>query len=435
MGIDSKHPHYAQKENQWARCRDTYDGEDAVKDKKADYLPKLTGQTDKSYSAYIKRASFYNAVKRTIQGLTGAVMRIEPVVEGAPDEWLDDITGTGMTLNDFIHYMLTEQLLTGRQVVLVEHDGEAPYLTGYSTEQVTNWLEDRLVLKEKYRAINPNDPYDSKYETQYRELLMEENRYIVRIWREVKGKWSVVEELFPSKRGKALEDLPFISVSVDGLNLRPEIPPLLNLADMNLSHYRTSADLEHGRHFTALPTPYVTGVDVDSELSIGAESAWVLPDPTSKAGYLEFSGQGLGALETAMDDKRSMMASLGAQLLEGQKNGVEASETLKLRQSSETSVLMRSVKAVESALEKALNIMAEWQGLSEITLTLNTDFADTGLNPQEMTAIMGLWQSGAISHESLLWNMKRGELIPAMVDIEEERQRIDIQLGAEPEVE
>tara|TARA_R110000787_G_scaffold49614_7_gene118786 strand:- start:998 stop:2305 length:1308 start_codon:yes stop_codon:yes gene_type:complete len=435
MAINSKHPHYNERESQWARCRDTYDGEDAVKSKKHDYLPKLSRQSEDSYAAYVKRASFYNAIKRTIQGLTGAVMRIEPMVEGANDDWLDDITTTGVSLNNFIHYMLTEQLLCGRQGILVEHDGTRPYLTGYSTEQITNWMDDRIILMEKYRAVNPNDIYDSKYEIQYRELVMEDSTYSVNLWREEDGKWKLVEEIFPSNRGSGLGEIPFIALSVDGSNLSPESPPLLGLADINLSHYRTSADLEHGRHFTALPTPYVTGVDVDSELTIGAESAWVLPDSASRAGYLEFSGQGLGALEVAMEQKRSMMASLGAQLLEGQKNGVESSETLKLRQNSETSVLMRSVKAVEGALEDALNKMAEWNGGGQVTVTLNTDFSDTALNPQEMTALMGLWQSGAISHESLLWNMKRGEVLPPDTDIEEEIDRVDIQTGINPEAE
>lgn len=428
--IDSKHPQYAEKEAQWGRCRHCYQGEDAVKGEGELYLPKLTKQSDDSYNAYRKRTSYYNAVKRTVEGLVGAVMRIDPLIEGVKDEWLEDVTGTGVTAKDFVSYMLAEQVLMGRQGVLVDHDGSRPYLAGYTTEQITNWLDDRIVLREEYRAVDPDDIYASEYKTQYRELVIEEGRYLVRVWRQAKNQvWEVVEEIVPGRRGEAFEDMPFVGISVDGMNLVPEVPPLLGLVDMNLSHYRTSADLEHGRHFTALPTPYVTGVDVDSELSIGAESAWVLPDAASKAGYLEFSGQGLKALDAAMEQKRSMMASLGAQLLEGQKNGVEASETLRLRQNSEMSVLMGAVKAVEGGLEQALNVMTGWEGGAEVSVTLNTDFADTKMIAQDMQALMQAWQSGAISHETFLWNMKRGEVLQAGIEIEEERDRIDMQTG------
>ena len=428
--IESRHPQYKSLVQQWKRCRNCYQGEDAVKAQGTDYLPKLSRQSDDSYFAYRQRASFFNAVKRTVDGLTGAVMRLNPVIENGNDEWTKDITGTGVHLNDFVFYLLSEQILMGRQGILVDHNGDRPYLTGYTTEQIPNWMDDRIILKEEYRKTNPDNFYASEYETQYRELLKEDGKYLVRIWKKnAEQVYKVVEEILPSQRGKTLSSIPFIGLSVDGINLKPEVPPMLGLADMNLSHYRTSADLEHGRHFTALPTPYVTGVDAESELSIGAESAWVLPDPSSRAGYLEFSGQGLRALETAMDQKRSMMASLGAQLLEGQKAGVEASETLRLRQNSEMSALMKAVKTVESGLNHAFEYMTEWEGGKQISVSINTDFSDTKIDPKVMTALMQAWQSGAISHETFLWNLKRGEILPSGVEIEDERDRINLQAG------
>ncbi len=428
--IESRHPQYKSLVQQWKRCRNCYQGEDAVKAQGTDYLPKLSRQSDDSYFAYRQRASFFNAVKRTVDGLTGAVMRLNPVIENGNDEWTKDITGTGVHLNDFVFYLLSEQILMGRQGILVDHNGDRPYLTGYTTEQIPNWMDDRIILKEEYRKTNPDNFYASEYETQYRELLKEDGKYLVRIWKKnAEQVYKVAEEILPSQRGKTLSSIPFIGLSVDGINLKPEVPPMLGLADMNLSHYRTSADLEHGRHFTALPTPYVTGVDAESELSIGAESAWVLPDPSSRAGYLEFSGQGLRALETAMDQKRSMMASLGAQLLEGQKAGVEASETLRLRQNSEMSALMKAVKTVESGLNHAFEYMTEWEGGNQISVSINTDFSDTKIDPQVMTALMQAWQSGAISHETFLWNLKRGEILPSGVEIEDERDRINLQAG------
>lgn len=432
MGIESKHPYYEEASSQWIRIRDSFNGSDAIKIKGVDYLPKLSGQTSEQYNAYKLRAVYYNSIERTVKGLIGAVMRVDPIIEVPPkvEEWLKDITGTGVSINDFISHMLSEQLLTGRQGLLIDHNEERPYLTGYTTEQITNWLDDTIVLQETYRKIAPNDKYKSEYDTQYRELTKDDGKYVVRIWRKDKGGWKVVDEFYPTVRGDGLEGIPFISISGDGFNLEPSMSSLLGLADMGLSLYRTSADLEHGRHFTALPTPYVTGIDADSELTIGSGSAWILPDSSSKAGYLEFSGQGLKALETAMEEKRSMMASLGAQLLQSQKAGIEASETVRLRQNAEASTLVSTVKTVEKAIESALQVMAEWDGVqADITVKLNTDFVDTKINAQDMTSLMGAWQSGAISHETFLFNMKRGEILDSEVSIEDERDRIEVQAG------
>ena len=432
MGIENRHPYYSNTETQWQRIRDSYKGSDAVKDEGENYLPKLSGQTDDEYQAYKLRGVYYNGIERTVKGLIGAVMRVEPIID-VPDKikpLLDDITGTGLPLNDFISYMLSEQLLMGRQGVLVDRNEEHPYLVGYSTEQITNWLDDRIILEENFRQIDADDIYKSEYATQYRELVKDGEGYKVRVWKKEKKGWTVVDEIFPSRLGKALSDIPFISLSGEGFNLEPSIPPMLALADTGLSLYRTSADLEHGRHFTALPTPYVTGIDETSELKIGSGSAWILPDSSSRAGYLEFSGQGLQALEKAMEEKRSMMASLGAQLLQSQKAGIESADSVRLRQNAEASTLVSTVKSVERAVTQALRIMAEWEGVSgDVTVTLNTDFVDTKIQAGDMTSLMGAWQSGAISHETFLFNMKRGEILPPDVSIEDEKDMIGVQVG------
>ena len=430
--IDEQHPKYTERLSQWSRCRSVADGEDAVKAAGELYLPKLGSQSDKSYKGYKQRASLFNAVKRTADGLVGAVMRVDPVVEGVDDEWLNDITGTGVSLKSFISYMLTEQLLTGRQGVLVDY-GDRPYLTGYATEQITNWFDDRVILKETHRVADAVDIYKSSYQTRYRELVLEEGSYIVRVWELEGDKWAIKEEISPTVRGDRFKEIKFVGISVDGLNLSPETPPLLALADMNLSHYRTSADLEHGRHFTALPTPYIIGVEADTEIPLGAETAWSIPNEKATVGFLEFSGSGLSSLETAMSEKRSMMASLGAQLIEGQKSGVEAGDTLRLRQSSEMSVLMSVVKTVESGINKAVMLMSEWNGGGEISIKLNTDFADTKIAPADMQALMQAWQSGGISHDTFLYNMKRGEIVPEGVSVEDERSLIELQAtGGDP---
>jgi len=430
MGIESKHPLYIETENKWTRVRDSFLGSDKIKSQGEVYLPKLSSQDKEQYASYVMRAMYVNAIKNTVQGLVGAVMRIDPVIN-APDrilELADDITGTGVSLNDFISNMLSEQLLMGRQGILIDRTEDRAYLSGYTTEQITNWMDDTVVLKETYVAHDLNDYYSMNYEVQYRELMIDEDgKYLVRIWRETTG-WDVWNEIYPTKVGQSLDTIPFVAISGNELNLNPTQPPLLSLVDINLSLYITSADLEHGRHFTALPTAVVTGIDDTNELRIGSGSAWILPDASSKFGYLEYTGQGLQALDKAVEEKRSLMASLGASLLQTQKTGVESADTLRLRQNSEASVLVGAVLSVQEGIAKALSIMAEWEGVSgDIEVSLNTDFSDSKISADDLTALMGAWQSGAISHETFLHNMKKGEVIPDDVSVEDEKDRIDMQ--------
>jgi hypothetical protein len=431
MPINTTHPNYDKYSDQWARIRDTFNGGDAVKSRGDKYLPKFQGQSKEQYNAYKMRAVYFDGVERTVRGLVGAVMRVDPIIK-APNRLIalfNDITNTGVSLNNLIAIMLQEQILMNRQGLLIDYD-ERPYIVHYITEQITSWFNDTIVLQEAFRTSGDDD-YSIVYKEQYRELKLIDNKYIVKIWQKDKDdKWIAGDDIIAERKNKPLDFIPFIGVSTDGFNLEPSKSSMLALADMSLSLYRTSADLEHGRLYTALPTPYVTGYDaVDGDtLNIGPSKVWILPKPEARVGYLEFTGQGLKALEVGMDEKIAMMSSLGSQLLQGQKTGVEAADTVRLRQNAEASTLVGAVKMVEQAITKALKIMNDWGGFgdTDISVKLNTDFVDTKMSPQDITALMSAWQSGAVSHDTFLYNMKRGEILEPSTDIKTEKDKISI---------
>ncbi len=430
MPINSTHPSYDKFADKWGRTRDTFDGSDAVKDKGDKYLPQVQGQNKDEYNAYKMRALYFDGVERTVRGLVGAVMRVDPIIEAPAKlkELFSDITNTGVSLYNLISTMLQEQLLMGRQGLLTDYD-KRPYIVHYATEQITNWFDDKIILREAFK-VSEEDIYNVEYKTQYRELTLENSQYIVNIWQK-DNTWIKDKDIVAESKNKPLDFIPFVSVSTDGFNLEPSKSSILSLADVALSLYRTSADLEHGRHFTALPTPWVTGYEAQDSgtFNIGPSKIWLLPRPEAKVGLLEFTGQGLKALSIGMAEKIAMMAALGSQLLQGQKTGVEAADTVRLRQNAEASTLINAVKMVEQAITQALVIMNDWGGWGStdtISVKLNTDFVDTKMSPQDITALMGAWQSGAISHDTFLYNMKRGEILEPSVDIETEKGKISI---------
>lgn len=434
MPISTEHPSYIKYADKWGRTRDTFEGTDDVKGKGKKYLPRLDAQNNEEYEAYKTRAVYFDGVERTVRGLVGAVMRISPIIE-APDKLTDlfsDITLTGTSLNSLIAIMLKEQILMARQGLLVDFT-DRPYVVQYLTEQITNWFDDTIVLRESYK-VESDDVYEVSYETQYRELTLKDDVYITNIWKKdtkEKDTWVKSEPLIATIKGTSLDHIPFIGISTDGFNLEPSKSSILSLADVALSLYRTSADLEHGRHYTALPTPYVTGTTTEQaagiNLKIGPSAVWMLPEVQAKAGFIEFTGQGLKALEVGMVEKKAMMVALGSQLLQSKKAGVEASETVRLRQNAEASTLMNAVKLVEQAITQVLVQMNQWLGgTDKITVKLNTDFVDSKMSPQDITALMSAWQSGAISHDTFLYNLKRGEILEEGIDVQTEKDKISI---------
>ena len=66
MAVTSTHLDYDANAAAWGRARDVIAGEDTVKAAGEKYLPKLDAQSSEEYLAYKARASFFNAVGRTL---------------------------------------------------------------------------------------------------------------------------------------------------------------------------------------------------------------------------------------------------------------------------------------------------------------------------------------------------------------------------------
>jgi len=205
------------------------------------------------------------------------------------------------------------------------------------------------------------------------------------------------------------------------------------LIAVNLDHYRLDADFKHGAHYTALPTAWVSGFERSTELKIGSATAWVAESVGANAGFLEFKGQGLETFERAMDRDEKLMAVLGSRLLEGQKKVGEAAAAIELRQSGENSILSSLATSVSQSLTQVLQWVYWWNSIADnpddigqdkVMLELNTDFSTTGMDPQELTAVVAAWQAGAISRDTMTDLFRRGEVLPEGRTAEEEVRSI-----------
>ena len=447
MAITTAHPSYTHASAKWQRVRDAVSGADAVHGAGERYLPRLGGQSPAEYKAYAMRAGWFGATSRTIDALHGLIFR-KPAEITAPQELLDDVTMSGRSAVDFASDVAREVLGVGRVGVLVDHVaatqgpsnaaqaaamGLRPYLSMYTAERIVNWRTARIngrtqlalvVLSEDYEVAGA-DEFEITTATQYRVLRLLDGVYVQQVWRESAGSsWSLVEQSVPMQRGAAMTSIPFVLIGPEHLGADVSDPPLIDLADVNLSHYRTGADLEHGAHFTGLPTPVIAGYqkqDPNEVLSIGSTSAWVFSDPAAHASYLEFTGSGLSTLEKLMDRKESQMAQLGARMLTDQKAGVESANALEIRSSGETSMLGALAQTVSHGLTRALTIASTWMGGGVATVSLNTAFSTGSLDPAKLQALVGAWQAGAISHKTLFWNLQQGELVADDVAHEDEQ--------------
>ena len=273
MGVANTHKEYKEMSELWERCRDAADGQSAVHAAGAKYLPVLADQSASEYQSYLTRAGFYNATWRTIAGLQGMIFR-KPAFVKVPAvvlPMLDDVSLGGESLHMFSLELMEELLTVGRVGVFVDYPttdplhttqadtkamGLRPILKKYETESIINWrtsvvnnrcILSMVVLAEEVETTGDTE-FDVEEKTQYRVLDLAPAPVAadggiaplvvrVRVFVVNDRNEDVLVEgpTYPMVKGKNLDTIPFYTISTDGVEICPDVPPLMDLVDVNLA--------------------------------------------------------------------------------------------------------------------------------------------------------------------------------------------------------
>jgi hypothetical protein len=452
MPIETTHIDYINHIAQWELCRDLSAGEDAVKLRGERYVPKLSGQNATEYAAYLNRASLYGAFGRTVDGLVGMIGRKKPErsrLQGAIASLTDDIDNAGTSLDRFAFRAARDAIEIGRYGILVEYPnipegttiGEAernqlrPYAAYYPAESIVDWHTQNIgsaqklimvKLKEYVSAPLESDPWTWVSDYRFRVLWLLDGVYRQEVY-DKSG--TLLSSTIPMIAGQTLGRIPFSF----GGGINATKPPMLDLANLNISHFRNSADYENGLHWIGTPTPIFSGnfantnLDADGniEIRLGATSGIQMTEG-GDAHFLEFNGQGLeGNLGRALDRKANQMAVLGAKMLETEKRTAESYDTVAIRRQEETSILASIANDVSRTIQEMLGYM-DWYygGNSSVEYWLNTDFLPQPVDGNMVREMVAAWQSGAFSTPELFEFMKQGEVIDSGKTLAEHEQEV-----------
>lgn len=424
----------------WTIVRDCLAGEQAIKKKREVYLP-IPNKEDKSpenkarYDAYLARASFWPVTGATCAGMLGQVFDVDPVIE-IPDDvdfLKTDLTGSGVDMSQAASKALGEVLAYGRHGLLVDYPDlenvtredvqlgfARPIVAQYGPDTIINWrVQARgaklvltlVVLSEMF--VTKDDGFELEYGLQYRVCRCDETtggKYHVELWREDGNDFVIAEEYDPlDSSGNTLEFIPFTFIGSMNNDPSPDEPPLYGIAELNVKHYRNSADYEDSVYLVGQPTPVFTGLKKDwvtdilkGRVELGARAA--IPLPTGATATLLQAAPN-SMVKEAMDSKAEQMVALGAQLIQPQNVSRTLGEA-KMDKNSQTSVLAKCTQNVSKAFTQALS----WCGLfvvgkeyeqNEVYLQLSTTFAISKMSPQEVTALLASWTGGALTFNEM----------------------------------
>lgn len=474
-------PQYQYWMHWWQMIRDSVIGDVEIKRKNERYLPKIAADmTKEEYAAYLDRAVFFNMTQRTLTGLMGTLFNRAPVVTGIPDK-LDtsSISKQNQTLGQFVKEIGREVLTMGRYGVLMDMDENGlrpPYFAGYITENITDWTIEEIdgrftvtevILRELRLArpiLNPisltpagkklpkmkNAQADvfsmdtavtraaRRWLASYRVLRLEpedsndpKSRRIYRQYFHTSDRGDASPEgtpyykFTPTWRGQPFEFLPFQFFGPYDNTPDIDKSPIIDIVSLNHSHYKSYAQLEHGRFYTALPVFYtqVKDGDENATYTVGPSVVWEV-DAGCKPGILEFNGSGLKFLENACATKEDQIAALGGRLVGVERvSAGESDNKLKMQGNNETALLLNVSMTIDVGMTALLRWWAFWQDtpqavVDKINLETNKDFLLNTVGAREFRAIQMMYEAGVIPVEVLHDYLKRAEVVPDWMDLQ-----------------
>jgi hypothetical protein len=446
---------YQEQMKDWEIVDDCFNGERDVKDKNEEYLPQHEKETNKAYSIRLNRSSFWNAYKRTVQGLVGMVFRKNPQLgDDVPARikvQAEDIDLAGTHIDVFSKEAFKWAVNDGHSFILVDmppavtaenpdatladeqQAGLRPYWILYRKNQVINWRQAPAVGGFKLiqvticeKVVEPDGEYGEEEFEQYRVLRPGSWQ----LYRKTKYEAGTAYTLM-AEGSTSLDEIPLVQVPTDRDKPMMSAPPLIDLAHENLRHYRLQSDLDNILHYACVPllvedlgeaTGAVDSVNpegVNADREISPNTIYTVGKGGSLK-YVEPTCTGVDKAQQEIATTKKNMATLGLLLLEGRPSVQQTATESSLDYEAETSELSGMARNLEDALEEALRFHAMYLGEADGgSVKVNRDFSRVSLPPEMINALANLVAADELPLEELWKKMVQAEILSPDFDLEQ----------------
>ena len=392
------------------------------------YLPKFKAEAEDDYQARLHSSWLFNALRKTIKDMTGRVFDTPIEIQDAPQQILDmaeDIDMQGRDLSVFAAEVFKDAFVPGVSYIMVEAprrdadttraqatvQGLRPYLVhlrvedvlGFQTALFGNVLAlSQLRIMESVTEPNPKDEFSQIEIAQVRVLDRMPNGVQVRLYREDnKKQWLLVDEY--TTEAPEITVIPFYAQRTGFFTGEPVLE---DLTDVNIAHWQSQSDQRNILHFARVPILFASGRGEDEPLTISAGTAVTSRDPAATLQWVEHSGTAIDSGRQDLKDLEFQMQTLGLQLLVAR---AQSATGAALDAIKETSTLAMMADSLKDALEQALQWMAFYAGLGEVSITINVnkEYGVTMMTPQEVMAMQKDVAMGYLTLETYFEERKR----------------------------
>ena len=424
---------YLQMSQGWQPIKVCVGGTQAFRENSGELLPIEPKEDEAAWNRRVSHAVLSPFTTRIAEQAAGLILRkpiqLEPQQEDGQvdpywEDFKDNVDGYGTDLDSYARKLVLSSILFGHAATIVDYPttepapnlaverqlGLRPYFIEVDAANILGWRKagDSPIAPVGQVRINEYVTQDlgAFGDEVIRQIrVLEPGRY--QLWRKGENGWALYQE-----GATSLDVIPMAVTYSNKLGELMSKPPLLPIANLNILHAQRQADLQHSLHVAALPILCLKSFDdTDNEIGLSANSA-ILMGAEGDAFYVEPASSAFQSQQDFISELEHQMQNLGMSTLFAQKMGAETAESKQISRSDSDSLLSIVSKDLQASLQVAFDLAAQFAGVEAPSIQVNRDFDLQTLDPQQITQYMGLWQNGAITHQTLLEMLQQGEVLP-----------------------
>lgn len=437
----------------WQKMNALLGGTESMRAAERTYLPQHQYEKDDVYACRLETAVLLNMTELTLESWVGRpfsdpIQLNDDVPKEIAEGILEDVDLQGNELNVFARGWFRDGLAKSFSHVLVEFPRVEPRPDG----QPRTLEDDR---REKLRPYWINIPPENiifaraeiinGVETLVHVRIQEEHTVMdgfeevkrklirvlepgnVRVYEYRKGSSGKIEWVLDEEYETGLDFIPLVTFYASRECPFLGKPPLLDLADLNISHWQSSADQRHCLTVARFPVLAASGVsDADQKLVVGPNKWLVTENKDGKFYYVEHTGAALAAGQSDLEALETQMAQYGAEFLR-KRPGNETATARALDSAEATSPLQDVTVRFEDAVNKALEYTAAWMRIGENkggTVKVNREFGPENIDAADLNTLDKARDRRDISRSAYIAELKRRAILQDEYDPEADQDEL-----------
>lgn len=423
-------------------------------------MPMYTAEKQSDWQTRLSQAVLYNYTERTSSDLTGRLFKTPPKVPGTEEgldpimiPHLENVDGRGMGFTEFLREWFGKGFDMGLYHVLVNTpkkdtttaaDRKTPTWNFIHPDNVLfaheQTLADGTTIIDHLRVLETRTEMQGFREVQVRFIRVMDVG-MTRVYREnpkARGKepkWILVESHLTD-----WDRVPLVTFYSNKTGFMEAIPPLQDLAYLNVRHWQSYSDQANILTIARFPILAAMGVSGSrGSKTIGPKKLFRIPDASGDLKYVEHTGAAIKSGQDDLEMLEGMMGNYGSEFLKGGKGTNTAATTRALDSSEATSSLVGMANTFEDAVhELFVMTMRAFENFDESKevprVEFVVDLSISAIDSTELTTLDLARRRKDISRKSFLLELSRRDIMSDTFNPDEDFKQLEKEIAKEKEM-